>query len=146
MTLVATNYFPELFWLALWHQQAHTYCHTRRELGFWIQAVLWRARVGSKISFDQPTTHPPGSWIFFWTLNPWCFVFVSPHLLCLSPPFMSVPTYYVCPHLLCLFPPIICGALSVYVWGLSFILNLKSRVCHSQPSLLILILESNISH
>ena len=95
----------------------YVYCHTRLELGFWIQAVLWRTRVGSKISFDQPT-QPPGSWIFFWILNPWCFVLVCPHLsclsrhLCLSPPimyvprFMSVPTYFVCPNLLCLSPPI----------------------------------------
>ena len=32
---------------------------------------------------------------------------ICPHLLCLSPPIMSVPTYYVCPHLLCLSPPIL---------------------------------------
>ena len=30
---------------------------------------------------------------------------ICPHLLCLSPPIMSVPTFYVCPHLLCLSPP-----------------------------------------
>ena len=31
---------------------------------------------------------------------------VRPHLIYLSPPITSVPTYYVCPHLLCLSPPI----------------------------------------
>ena len=31
--------------------------------------------------------------------------YVCPHLLCLSPPIMSVPTYYVCLHLLRLSPP-----------------------------------------
>jgi len=83
----------------------YNYCHTRLELGFGIQAVLWRARVGSKISFDQPTHPAPG---FFWILNPWCFVLVCPLVLCLSPPFMSVPNIYVCPHLLCLSPPCMC--------------------------------------
>ena len=29
---------------------------------------------------------------------------VCPNLLCLSPPIISVPTYYVCPHRLCLSP------------------------------------------
>ena len=28
--------------------------------------------------------------------------YLCPHLLCLSPSNMSVPTYYVCPYLLCL--------------------------------------------
>ena len=28
--------------------------------------------------------------------------YVCPHLLCLSPPFMYVPTFHICPHLLCL--------------------------------------------
>ena len=31
---------------------------------------------------------------------------MRPHLICLSPPIMFVPTFYVCPHLLCLSPPI----------------------------------------
>ena len=71
-----------------------------------------------KSLLTNPPTHLLGSWIFFWILNPWCFVLVCPHLsclsrhLCLSPPFMyvprfmSVPTYFVCPNLLCLSPPI----------------------------------------
>ena len=62
-----------------------------------------RARAGSKITFDQP----PGLWIFWGILNQWCFVIVCPRLLCLSPPIMSVPSFYVRPHLLCLSPPII---------------------------------------
>ena len=53
---------------------------------------------------SHPHTNPPTIWIFL--LNPLCFVLVCPHLICLSPPIMSVPTSYVCPHLLCLSPPI----------------------------------------
>ena len=68
------------------------------------------------ISCKKPPIHPPtGSdgnqkqarWrLVFWILNPWCFVLVWPHLICLSPPIMSVPTFYVSLHLLCLSPPI----------------------------------------
>ena len=54
----------KLFGFGLGFAEMLYFCHTRLELGFWIQAVLWRTRVGSKISFDQPT-HPPGSLIFF---------------------------------------------------------------------------------
>ena len=41
------------------------FCHTRLELGFWIQAVLWwEPECVIKSDFTNPPTHhPPGSWI-----------------------------------------------------------------------------------
>ena len=52
MTVTNQDYLCIFKWPVL---LAFDYCHTRLELGFWIQAVLWWARVGP--------THPPSSWI-----------------------------------------------------------------------------------
>ena len=49
---------------------------------------------------DRPATRPPQYFIRRKSPN-------MTHLSCLSPPIMSVPTYYVCPHLFCLSPPIV---------------------------------------
>ena len=50
--------------------------------------------------------------------------FVCPHLFGLSPHIMSVPIYYVCPHLLCLSPPIM--FVIVFVWGNGYV------YCHTR--------------
>ena len=55
---------------------------------------------------DRPTTRPHQCLRLSPPIMSVPTYFVCPHLLCLSPPIMSVPTYYVCPHLLCLSPPI----------------------------------------
>ena len=63
--------------------------------------------------------------------------YVYPHLLCLSPPIMSVPTFYVCPHRL----PIMSVPTYYVCPHPSFFCSqalLKSRVWHSQLSLLLL--------
>ena len=91
-----------------------SFCHTRLHLGFSAKLRIWQVpackmepRSGTIITdwasqpASQPASPPP---TYFDTSAILTF---CPHLLCLSPPIMSVPTYYVCPHLLCLSPPII---------------------------------------
>ena len=77
------------------------FCHTRAPSWFsaklkilQLPACKMEPRSGYIMQLEPPTHHIG-----------WKSEAYSPLLLCLSPPFMSVPTYYVCHHLLCLSPP-----------------------------------------
>ena len=88
------------------------YWHSRLHLGLSAQLKIWQVSAckieprSGNISWKNRPPRPYG--FFLWNIlhSESGFVLVCPHLLCLSPPFMSVPTFYVCPHLSCLSPPI----------------------------------------
>ena len=72
MSRYEKKFTKELFFI-LDPSMFSVYCHTRLELGFWIQAVLWwESEWVIKSDLTNPTTHhPPGSWIGlnFWPDN-----------------------------------------------------------------------------
>ena len=63
------------------------------------QLARWSHEAAILCSWNHPPTRPTGS-VGNQKHARWRpQIAVCPHLFCLSPPFMSVPTYFVCPHL-----------------------------------------------
>ena len=120
-------------------------CHTRLHLGCSAKVKTWQVPTGkmepqSGIIFclkwlaGRPAGHPTTP-MLKQKERPH-IVLVCPHLLCLSPPIMSVPTYmsvppyHIYPHLFCLSPPIM-SVLTYYVCP--HLLCLSQPLCLSPP-------------
>ena len=104
------------------------------------QLARWSHEV---VLFSERTTHPPTIWIFLVEYTPlWI---VCPHLLCLSPPIMCVPTYRVCPHLLCLSPTIMSVPTYYVCPHLLSLFSPMFTCCHSRTPSWMFSLAENLA-